>query len=57
VTLEATPGPPPVDDLTPRLQTARTSSLTVLIDLVADPSSGAVVWCDEATLVPADNAR
>jgi tetratricopeptide (TPR) repeat protein len=57
VTLEATPGPPTVDELSPRLQTARTSSLTVLIDLVADPTLGASVLCDEATLVPAIDAR
>jgi hypothetical protein len=57
VTLEATPGAPPVDVLTDRLQTPRTSSLTVTIDLLADASSGATVWCDEATLVPANDAR
>jgi hypothetical protein len=57
VTLEAMPGAPPNDALNDRLQIARTSSLTVSVDLLAEPSSGAVVWCDEATLTLANGSR
>ena len=57
VTLEASPGAPPSDALDDRIRNPRTSGLTVGIEIVADPSSGATAWCDEATLTLMNGAQ
>ena len=50
-------GAPPSDALDDRIRNPRPSSLTVSVDLIADPSSGATIWCDEATLTLANGAK
>ena len=57
VTLDATPGAPPTGRPVNRIAVAPSSSLTVGIGLVAEAGSGAIVWCDEATLIPINSAR
>jgi hypothetical protein len=57
VSLEATPGAPPTGRPVDRIVDPKTSTLTVAIGHVAEAGSGAVVWCDEATLTAVDAAR
>jgi hypothetical protein len=57
VTLEARPGAPRRTGMIRRVQEAPTSSLTMLVELGPGTPPGAVVWCDEATLVLAHSSH